>query len=147
MKTISTIFLVLFSTLCVAQPGIYKQVDSQGNVSYSNIHSEDAKKVELPSITVVPAIDTSAVNSKMQRRMESIRNKAESDAIEKEIAEETNYLEQLKNEYNDDSLDILDIERNQQGYFNNRRSERLKSEVLRSEENLDALRYRLEASP
>ncbi len=145
MKIIFTAILILFFILPTAQSGVYKQIDESGNVTYSNIRSNKAKQLDLPPITVVPGIDSMAVESKIKKRMESIKNVEQREAIESRIAEETNLLEELKSEYKGGTPDRLGSERNYQRYLD--RVERLKNEIEGREQNLEAFKAELRHSP
>ncbi len=56
MKIKGSILLALFSVACYAQSQVYKHVDKDGKISYSNVPLKDARKLDLPPIMVIPAI-------------------------------------------------------------------------------------------
>jgi ribosome assembly protein YihI (activator of Der GTPase) len=145
MKIKFIVLLVLLYIPFIAQSGVYKHVDKQGNVTYSNIRGNNTKEVDLPSITVVPAIDSKSVNSKIKKRMESIRIGEHREEIEYKITEESNHLEALRSEYKGGEPDRLGSERNYQRYLD--RVERLKGEISLREDNLDALKQELQNVP
>ncbi len=146
MKTKDIMFLlILFATSSYIQAGVYKHVDEKGNVSYSNVRSQNSKAVDLPSITVVPAIQTEEVNSIIERRKESSNNKKQRNDIEKLISDEKGRLSDLKIEYKDGSPDRLGSERNYQRYLD--RVERLEGEIAARENNLNNLQQNLQGLP
>jgi hypothetical protein len=60
MKSI-TLFLALtaVSFSCMAQSGVYKRVDQDGHIIYTDIQVKGASEVDLPEITVLPAARSS----------------------------------------------------------------------------------------
>ena len=145
MKINSILFLVLLVTSNFIQAGVYKHVDKDGNVTYSNMRSNDAKAVDLPPITVVPAIQTEAVNSIIERRKKASSNKKQRNDIESRITDEENRLSALKDEYKNGTPDRLGSERNYQRYLD--RVERLKGEIAARENNLSNLQQNLKDLP
>lgn len=145
MKINGILFLILFVTCNFVQAGVYKHVDKDGNITYSNVRSNDAKAVDLPSLTVVPAIQTEAVNSIIERRKKSTSIKRQRSDIESQIADEENHLAALKDEYKNGTPDRLGSERNYQRYLD--RVERLKGEIAARESNLSILQQSLKDLP
>ena len=146
MKIILIILLALLLLPAIAQSGVYKKIDESGNVTYSNIRSNKAEQLDLPPITVVPGIDSAAVEAKIQKRMQSIQIEEQREALENKIAEEENRLEELESEYKGGTPDRLGNERmNYQRYLD--RVERLKSEIAISEHNLKILEAELQQLP
>lgn len=145
MKILGILFLILFLFSYGAQSGVYKHVDKDGNVTYSNVRLKDAEAVDLPSITVVPAIKSETVDSILKRRKESSKNAEQRNTLEKQISEEEGYLSDLKNEFKDGTPDRLGSERNYQRYLD--RVERLKGEISTRERNLGVLQQNLKDLP
>ena len=147
MKINGILFLILLFVISnFVQAGVYKHVDKDGNITYSNVHSNDAKAVDLPSLTVVPAIQTEAFNSIIERRKESTSIKRQRNDIENQIADEESRLSDLKNEYKDGTPDRIGSERNNyQRYLD--RVERLKGEIAVREINLSNLQRNLQDLP
>ena len=145
MKINGILLLILFVTSNFVQAGVYKHVDKDGNITYSNMRSNDAKVVDLPSLTVVPAIQTEAVNSIIERRKKSTSIKRQRRDIENQIADEENHLAALKDEYKNGTPDRLGSERNYQRYLD--RVERLKGEIAARESNLSILQQSLKDLP
>ncbi|MBL8499621.1 MAG: DUF4124 domain-containing protein, partial [Nitrosomonas sp.] len=52
MKRNNSLLIVLAFFSCSIQAGVYKHVDERGNVTYSNVPSSNAKKIDLPPIVV-----------------------------------------------------------------------------------------------
>ena len=146
MKIILIAFLILFFMPSIAQSGVYKNIDESGNVTYSNIRSNTTEQLDLPPITVIPGIDSAAVQSTIQKRIESIKTEEKREALESKFAEEANRLEELENEYKGGTPDRLGKERmNYQRYLD--RVERLKNEIDVSEKNLEILNTELQHLP
>ncbi|GJL73695.1 MAG: hypothetical protein NMNS01_28940 [Nitrosomonas sp.] len=146
MKIIPITFLALLLLPAITQSGVYKKIDESGNVTYSNIRSNKAEQLDLPPITVVPGIDSAAVEAKIQKRMQSIQIEEQREALENKIAAEENRLEELENEYKGGTPDRLGNESmNYQRYLD--RVERLKSEIAISEHNLKILETELQQLP
>ena len=138
MKTGHVLLLAILSGYASqALSGVYKQIDEHGNVTYSNVQSNNAEKVDLPPIVVVPSVDADGVDDRIITEQ---RN-----ALEQKIAEETELLASIKAEYNDGNPDRLGSERNYQRYLN--RVERLKKEISLREANLQALQRQLKELP
>ncbi|NOQ49107.1 MAG: DUF4124 domain-containing protein, partial [Nitrosomonadaceae bacterium] len=55
MKINNILLIALFSVSCSAQSELYKYVDKNGNVTYSDAPLKNAQKLELPPLTVVPS--------------------------------------------------------------------------------------------
>jgi len=145
MKINSIVFLALFSFSCTTQSEVYKYVDENGNVTYSNTPLKDSRKLSLPPLTVMPGTD---LESKI-RAPESSENYNEKQrkVVKKMIADEVKLLEDKKKEYNDGEPERLGSERNYQRYLD--RVQRLKDEIVLHEENVRALEIELQdlASP
>lgn len=137
------ITLVFFSSLSYAD--VYKQIDEHGNVTYSNIPSNDAKRIDLPSIIVVPPVDLGAVEERIEKRRESMKLETQREQLQNKIAEEENQLNEIKNEYKDGMPDRLGSERNYQRYLN--RVNRLREEISAREKNLELMKDDLEKMP
>ncbi len=124
---------------------VYKQTDEQGNVTYSNVKSNSAEKIDLPSLIVVPSVDAKNIDKRIIQRRENKIIKTQRQEVEQRIAEETELLEEIKAEYNEGTPDRLGSERNYQRYLN--RVDRLKREISLREANLQALQNQLDTLP
>ncbi|SFK12507.1 hypothetical protein SAMN05216302_100133 [Nitrosomonas aestuarii] len=146
MKIGFTLLLVLlFGDATRALSGVYKQIDEHGNVTYSNVQINNAEKIDLPPIVVVPSVDAEGVDDRIKQRRENKIITEQRNALEEKIADETERLESIKAEYQDGNPDRLGSERNYQRYLD--RVERLKKEISLREANLRALQQQLEALP
>ncbi|SET17529.1 hypothetical protein SAMN05216326_11448 [Nitrosomonas marina] len=125
--------------------GVYKQVDEHGNVTYSNVQSRDAEKIDLPPLVVVPSVNSDGVDSRIRNRRENKILKGQRQELEQQIAEQAQQLDKLKNEYKDGQPDRLGSERNYQRYLD--RVDRLKKEIGFREANLQTLQRQLEELP
>lgn len=137
------LFLLCFPTISHAE--IYKHVDAQGKVTYSNIPSDHSKRIDLPPIVVVPAVDSHDIEERLAKRRETTKINEQREEIENKISEEEKRLSEIKSEYKDGEPDRLGSERNYQRYLN--RVERLKEEISAREKNLDILRNELRNIP
>lgn len=145
MKAKCILFIFLASFSCLAFSGVYKQIDKDGNVTYTNVRSHDAKKVDLPPIVVVPKIDSQDIDTKIKNRRESTKNNEQRETIERKISEESARLDEVKQEYKNGEPDRLGSERNYQRYLD--RVERLKEEITIREKNLETLKQELKNIP
>ncbi len=133
--------MAIFSVACYAQPQLYKHVDKDGKTSYSNTPLKDAKKLDLPPLTVIPAIKPKA-KVRTPGLPDTTGNEARRVAIEEKITEEAKLLEEARKEYNNGEPDRLGSERNYQRYLE--RVQRLKDEMTFHEENIKVLRLELQ---
>ena len=130
---------------CLTQAGVYKHIDEQGKVTYSNLPSNNAKKIDLPPIVVVPPVNSGEIEDRIAKRRESIRLEEQREQLQSKIAEEEKRLNEVKDEYKDGVPDRLGSERNYQRYLN--RVDRLKEEINGRENNLNLLRNELQKLP
>ena len=142
MKIKSSILLAIFSVACYAQPQVYKHVDKDGKVSYSNAPLKDAKKLDLPPLTVIPAIKPKAKIGSLGLP-DTTDNEAYRMVIEEKIAGEVRLLEEIKKEYRNGEPDRLGSERNYQRYLD--RVQQLKDGMAFHEENIRVLRLELQS--
>lgn len=145
MKRNYFFFIVLASISCLTQAGVYKHIDEQGKVTYSNVPSSNAKKIDLPPIVVVPPVNSGEIEDRIAKRRESIRLEEQREQLQSKIAEEEKRLNEVKDEYKDGVPDRLGSERNYQRYLN--RVDRLKEEISGRENNLNLLRNELQKLP
>jgi hypothetical protein len=154
MKTyfIFTLTLFLLSSLSVAQPNIYKQVDKQGNISYTNVRSGSTEKVDLPTLVVVPHTSAGGdvdIDSVVKERREARIHQKQKEALENEIAKESYRLESIKKEYNRGIPDTLTIEDDgyDQGYIDHNQTPSLRNAVIEREQHIDNLKFQLKNIP
>ena len=154
MKTyfIFTLTLIFLSSPSVAQPNIYKQVDKQGNISYTNVRSGSTEKVDLPTLVVVPAISAGGnvdIDLKVKERREARIHQKQQEALENEIAKESFRLESIKKEYNRGIPDTLTIEDDgyDQGYIDHNQTPGLRNAIIEREQHIDNLKFQLENIP
>lgn len=145
MKRNYFFFIVLASISCLTQAGVYKHIDEQGKVTYSNVPSNNAKKIDLPPIVVVPPVNSGEIEDRIAKRRESIRLEEQREQLQGKISEEEKRLNEVKDEYKDGVPDRLGSERNYQRYLN--RVDRLKEEINGRENNLNLLRNELQKLP
>ncbi|WP_258039372.1 DUF4124 domain-containing protein [Nitrosomonas ureae] len=137
------ITLTLFSSLSYA--GVYKHTDENGNVTYSNIPSNDSRRIDLPPIIVVPPVDTGEVEDRIAKRRESMKLREQREQLQNKISEEEAQLNEVKSEYKDGMPDRLGSERNYQRYLN--RVDRLREEISAREKNLELMKNDLGKMP
>ena len=145
MKRNYLIFIALASFSCLTQAGVYKHIDEQGNVTYSNVPSGNAKKVDLPPIVVVPSVNSGEIDERIIKRRESNKLEEQREEMLSKITEEERRLSEVREEYKDGVPDRLGSERNYQRYLD--RVERLREEINARERNLDVLRNELRNLP
>ncbi|MBK7491292.1 MAG: DUF4124 domain-containing protein [Nitrosomonas sp.] len=142
MKRNNSLLIVLAFFSCSIQAGVYKHVDERGNVTYSNVPSSNAKKIDLPPIVVVPSVDSGDVEERIAKRREAMKLEEQREKIQSKITEEEKRLGELKSEYKDGTPDRLGSERNYQRYIN--RVERMREEIDAREKNLETLKKGLQ---
>ncbi|MCW5619176.1 MAG: DUF4124 domain-containing protein, partial [Nitrosomonas sp.] len=125
--------------------GVYKHIDEHGNVTYSNIQSNDSEKIDLSPLIIVPSVDTEGIDDRIKTRRENNIIKEQRKEIEQRIVNESTQLEMIKTEYKGGNPDRLGSERNYQRYLD--RVERLKNEISAREMKLQALQRELEKLP
>ncbi|MCG7757463.1 MAG: DUF4124 domain-containing protein [Nitrosomonas sp.] len=142
MKRNNSLLIVLAFFSCSIHAGVYKHVDERGNVTYSNVPSSNAKKIDLPPIVVVPSVDSGDVEERIAKRREAMKLEEQREKIQGKITEEEKRLGELKSEYKDGAPDRLGSERNYQRYLN--RVERMREEIDAREKNLETLKKGLQ---
>ncbi|UJP05655.1 MAG: DUF4124 domain-containing protein [Nitrosomonas sp.] len=145
MKPGCLLLFALTAMPIAVQGGVYKHVDEHGNVTYSNVPSGDAKRIDLPSLIVVPSVDSGDIDDRMVKRRESLKLEEQRGKLQDKIAEEEKRLNEVKDVYKDGTPDRLGSERNYQRYLD--RVERLKEEIKVREKNLSILREELNRLP
>jgi len=123
-----------------AQSEVYKYVDKDGNVTYSNTRQKDAQKHELPPLTVVPPIKAPK-ESRAANPSAVADNEARRKEVEEKIAEEAKLLEQARKEYNGGEPERIGGEANYQKYLD--RVQRLKDNIALHEKTIEILRLEL----
>jgi Domain of unknown function (DUF4124) len=132
----------------MAQGGVFKCIDRDGNVTYGNTGDvKGCKKIETDVINTAPAPKagasspakntTAARSDGTQRARDTDRKRI----LQEELAAEEKKLTELKKEFNGGEPERKGDEKNFQKYQD--RTERLKSDVSRSESNVDSLRREL----
>ncbi len=130
------VVLIFFSVQLQAE--VYKQIDTNGNITYTNVPSGNGKKLDLPAIVVVPSTKSEEIDDRIIKRRESVKIDDKREELNRKISDEENRLNEVKNEYKDGEPDRLGSERNYQRYLN--RVERLREEINVRERNLNLLR-------
>lgn len=142
-------FLLIVALSVYTNPvlsGVYKHIDEQGNVTYSNVRSTAAaEEVDLPPLVVVPSVDAEGIDDRIRQRRENNIIREQRKDVERRIAEETAQLDMTRAEYKGGKPDRLGSERNYQRYLD--RVERLKNEISAREISLQALQRELENIP
>ncbi len=147
MKNIHRIpaILGLLSLCCIssAQAEIYKYVDKDGHVTYSNVPIRGAKKINLDPLNTIPATRARpesaspagfpSVDSDTQRRRDDTRRKV----LEDELAAERKLLDEAKKALAEQEAVRMGNERNYQKYLD--RVQPYKDNVALHEKNIEAL--------
>ena len=134
------VILTLLSAPCAAQSEVYKYVDKDGNVTYSSTRQKDAKKLDLPPLTVVPPTKVQK-ESGVPNPAAVADNEARRKNLEGKIAAETKLLEQARKEYNSGEPERIGGEANYQKYLD--RVQRLKDNITLHEKTLGTLQQEL----
>lgn len=140
MKAVLTVMLMLAGAQAWAE--IYKKVDEDGRVTYSNVPSKGAQKLNLEPLNTVPASKPKSQSPDNFPRVDSDTQKGRDykrrQLLENELAQEMNQLEEAKKALAEGQDTRLGSERNYQRYLD--RVQRLKDGVAEHEKNIDALR-------
>ena len=140
------LFLIaLVSFPCLTQAGVYKHIDEHGNVTYSNVPSNNARRIDLPPIVVVPSVKSEEIEDRIAKRRESIKIEEQREQLQGKISEQEKRLNEVKDEYKEGMPDRLGSERNYQRYLD--RVERLREEISVRAKNLDMLKNELQKLP
>ncbi|TAK90996.1 MAG: DUF4124 domain-containing protein [Burkholderiaceae bacterium] len=155
-RSIVVLGVALIPALASAQStGMYKCVDKSGAVTYQNIGvtkgMECTKTEGQPITTVAPpakpapkAADKNATPAnfpKVDERLQRNRDEERKKILEDELDQEEKRLADLQKEYKGGQPDRLGGERNYQKYLD--RTEQLKQDIQRSEQNIEALKKEL----
>lgn len=145
--------LILACVLVTGSPpviaDIYKSVDSEGRVTYSNLPSKGAKRIEVTGDSGAhkpPGQATSTpsgfpkVDSNTQRSRDSVRRRILSD----ELAAEEKLLAEAQSSYKNGNPDLLPGEQASTPKFQERVT-RLRQTVTLHEKNIVALKQELAA--
>lgn len=143
-------FLLFFLSLGTILPihslqaAIYKHVDKDGKVTYSNVPSSNAKQLDLPPIVVMPpSTHSSGAEERILQRRESMKFEEQRNQLANRISEEEKRLNEVREEYKDGVPDRLGGERNYQRYID--RVERLRLDIQEREKNLGVLRAEMQS--
>ena len=144
--------IVLFVTAmgyAHAQSEVYLCIDQQGNKEYKNTGAtKGCKKVELPSITTVPApvirrpsASSSSDFPKVAGDIQRARDNDRKQILLDELKSEEDKLANLKRDYNNGEPERRGDERNYAKY--QERTATMKDDISRSEKNVEALKREL----
>lgn len=128
---------------CIAHAQIYKSVDAQGNVTYSNTPGSGGKRVELEPPTVIPAPKSKPATPRTaaSAAAKESRDATRRQLLETELQSETKRLEEAKQRLVEGEAVRLGNERNFQKYLD--RVQGLKDEVAVHEKNVAAIQKQL----
>ena len=124
---------------------IYKQVDENGRVTYSNQPMKGAKKVDLPEISTVPGQKSQTaspatfpkVDGKTQKDRDDVRKRI----LEDELKAEEKSLAEAQAALTEGEATRNGNERNYQKYLD--RVQGLRETVSQHQKNVDAIRREL----
>jgi len=144
LKSLAVIF---FCTLSVAaQAEIYKYMDENGRVTYSNIPKKGAKKLDLETVSTTSGSKSRnaatpanfpKVDGETQKKRDDVRRKL----LEEELANEQKLTVSAKQALKEGEATRLGDERNYQKYLD--RVQKLKDTVTSHEKNVEALQKEL----
>ena len=148
MKLKSLVATAFLASLA-AHAEIYKQVDDKGHVTYSNVPTKGATKLDLEPLSVIPAPKPKAaatpagfpkVDSETQKKRDDTRQKL----LEDELAGEQKLLAEAQKALKEGEAVRLGSEHNYQKYLD--RIQKLKDNVTLHEKNIEALNKELAGS-
>ena len=161
MKSINfkgIIILTLLSAPCAVQSEVYKYVDKDGNVTYSSTRQKDAKKLELPPLTVVPptkvqkesgaAADSGARRKNLEEKIaaeEKLLEQARQALKEGEENPEVSQISRTLKNKDGTSRVVTQTHRNVAEY--EEKIKNLKEPVAAHEKNIEALKKELSSLP
>jgi hypothetical protein len=126
---------------------IYKYVDENGRVTYSNIPIKGGKRLNLEPLSTVPATKpkpaaaTPAGFPRVDSETQKKRDETRRQILEDELAAEEKQLAEAKKALTEGEAVRLGNERNYQNYLD--RVQGLKDNVTLHEKNVDALKKEL----
>jgi hypothetical protein len=131
-----------------ASAEIYKQVDENGRVTYSNQPMKGAKKLDLPEISTIPGQKGQQANAtanfpKVDGKTQKDRDDMRRRILEDELRTEEKALSESQAALQEGEATRLGDERNYQKYLD--RIQGLKDAVAQHEKNVDAIRRELAA--
>lgn len=143
MRAVLVVMLMLAGAYAWAD--IYKKVDEDGRVTYSNVPSKGAQKLNLEPLNTVPASKPKSQSPDNFPRVDSDTQKERDykrrQILENELAQEMTQLEDAKKALAEGESVRLGGERNYQKYLD--RVQPLKDAVAEHEKNIDALRQEI----
>ena len=113
-----------------AKAEIYKSVDEDGRVTYSNVPSKGAQKLNLEPLNTVPSSKPSTqpprnfpkVDAETQKSRDNVRGQI----LENELAQEMTQLEEAKKALAEGEATRLGSERNYQRYLDRVQNSRMR---------------------
>lgn len=129
------------SSLVYADSDIYVCTDAKGVKSYGNVgDGKGCKKIELPGITTFPAPKKNASTGNFPKVDEATQKKRDSERkqiLGDELRSEQQKFSELNTQYNNGEPDRNGNERNYAKY--QERVKEIKDNIVRSQQNIDAL--------
>jgi hypothetical protein len=149
--SLKSVVIVAFSLSLPAYAEIYKHVDADGHVTYSNVPTKGATKLDLEPLSVIPAPKPKAtgaatpegfpkVDSETQKKRDDTRQKL----LEQELAAEQKLLAEAQAALKEGEAVRLGDEHNYQKKID--RVQKLKDDVTLHEKNIEALNRELAGS-
>ncbi len=143
MRAVLAVILVL--AVAHAKADIYKKVDEDGRVTYSNVPSKGAQKLNLEPLNTVPSNKPTTqspgnfpkVDTETQKSRDNVRRQI----LENELAQEMTQIDDAKKALAEGEATRLGSERNYQRYLD--RIQPLKDAVAEHQKNIDALKEEL----
>ncbi|HYA19591.1 MAG TPA: DUF4124 domain-containing protein [Burkholderiales bacterium] len=143
MRALCAVILML--GFVAAKADIYKQVDENGRVTYSNVPSKGAQKLNLEPLNTVPSGQPGAatpgnfpkVDAETQKNRDDVRRQI----LEQELSQEMAQLEEAKKRLAEAESTRIGGERNYQKYLD--RTQPFRDEVAEHQKNVDALKEEL----
>jgi hypothetical protein len=143
MRAVLAVILMLAGAHVGAD--IYKKVDEEGRVTYSNVPSKGAQKLNLEPLNTIPSSKPNAQPPgnfpKVDAETQKNRDKVRRQVLEDELAQEMNQLEDAKKALAEAESTRTGEERNYQKFLD--RVQPFKDTVAEHQKNIDALKEEL----
>lgn len=130
-----------------AHAEIYKTIDAEGHVTYSNVPSKGAIRLDLeplptfPSVKPKPRTETPDSFPRVDGGTQKKRDEARHKLLEQELEDEQKLLAEAREALKEGEAVRLGGERNYQKYLD--RVQKLKDDVTLHEKNIEALNKEL----
>ncbi|HUL40350.1 MAG TPA: DUF4124 domain-containing protein [Burkholderiales bacterium] len=137
--------VVLMLGFVYAEADIYKKVDADGRVTYSNVPIKGGQKLNLEPLNTVPSgsgnTETPSNFPRVDAETQKSRDDTRREILENELSQEMAQLEEAKKALAEAESTRLGSERNYQKFLD--RVQPFKDAVAEHQKNVDALKEEL----